>query len=331
MMDTNTPPSKRSSMPFCFLVLPSKASISNHFRRPDLTFEIHLASKPDNLHSFTTHTLWKPLVPHSLVEPPVRFPPSTPSRAYAFFALKSSTLIGSWDRLSVNQIHIHSTRLKTMAASLTQSTYSYLGGPSADQPSDRVLCTHDRNTKLHPPCYANDDSARVDRCIEYFTGQHEWPLWPKRSQNEALDRWSQCHHRLDISLWEEGLDLQYFFHLFDDFIFCAPGRALAHLVEVQWIDHNPKASPCQTKAIPSTGIHPHALIQIQKADPSLPFTGHTAQRILGALLHGMTHAFFICYGCPCLSCRCDVTRSRTVGVPGPRRLARTRAAGIEDV
>ncbi|CAF9937011.1 MAG: hypothetical protein ALECFALPRED_007041 [Alectoria fallacina] len=90
------------------------------------------------------------------------------------------------------------------------------------------------------------------------------------------------------------------------------------------------------------------------SDPSLPFTGQTAQRILGALLHGMTHAFFICYGYPDLSCRCDITRSRTVGVtghgpvwaklcraieaeadghfsglPGPRHLAWTRAAGFQ--
>lgn len=207
--------------------------------------------------------------------------------------------------------------LKTTEARLLESAYSYLNAPNADYSSDRIYCTHDGYTQLHPPCL-NNDSEIVDRCIEYFTGQYEKPNWRKDLQKEALERWSQCQQRLDPTLCSEGLDLQFFFHLFDHYIFCAPTRALKHLVVVQWIDYNPASSSCRPEVLPSSSTHKHprVLIKIQKANPCQPFTGQTAQHILGALLHGMAHAFILCYGCRCNSCSCQVSRSRTLGLTG---------------
>lgn len=208
---------------------------------------------------------------------------------------------------------------KTREASLVVSADIFINATNGDHSSDRIYCTHDGHTQLHPPCYQNDDSGIVDRCIEYFTGQHEEPHWRKDLQKGARERWSYCHQALDTTLWNEGLDLQFFVQLFNDYFFCAPGRALKHLIEVQWTDFNPASPSCQTEPTPSSSTDKHprrALIKIQKADPCQPFTGETAQRILGALLHGMAHALLICYGCACNSCVCQVTRSRTVGLTG---------------
>ena len=206
--------------------------------------------------------------------------------------------------------------------SLLELGYSYNWPSRPDRSPNLVYCAHDGHTKLHPPCYRNEGSANVDGCIADFTGKRKQPdrkqpIWTQRQQREALERWSQSHQRLDITIWKEGLDLQFFFQLFDDFFFCSPGRALTHRVEVQWTDYTPGASHCQTTIVPSsTDKYPGALIKIPKADPSQPFTGQTALRTLSTLLHEMAHAFLICYACDCNTCRCDVTRSDTVGLTG---------------
>ena len=209
---------------------------------------------------------------------------------------------------------------KTREASLLVPSYSFIDGPNGEHSSDRIHCTYDGHTQLHPLCYERNDSDLVDRCIKYFTGQHEEPHWRKDVQKGALERWSQCHQALDTTLWKDGLDLQFFVQLFNDYFFCAPAKALKHLIQVQWTEFDPTSPSCQTSPIPSSSPADKpprgALIRIQRADPCQPITGETAQRILGALLHGMAHALLVCYGCGCNDCRCPVTRSRTVGMTG---------------
>lgn len=228
---------------------------------------------------------------------------------------------------------------KTAVAYLLQSAYGFvriLGGNHSPEP---MYCTHDGATILHPPCYGcygmngendnNDtknsprrygknDSDMVDKCIEYFTAQHKQADWSKWEQKKLLERWNQSHQYLGITPGNGDLDLQHFVQLFMDAFFSNPGTGLKSLVEVQWTDSSPNPSSyCHTQQTASTDTTgPRALIKIPKPDPSLPFTAHTAQRLLSSLLHELAHALLLCHGCDCNSCRCQVTRCGTVGLTG---------------
>ena len=191
-------------------------------------------------------------------------------------------------------------------ANLLLEAHDFING-SCTNPSFDPRCIHREGLVFHAYCYSTA-SCSIESCINSFTRQQsEQSIWQSRLQEAALQRWHQWLPTIDDSLREDALDLQFLFHLFDDYYF--QGR-IKHSTTVQWIEYRPDLSFLGKTPVRGT----RAVIVITKLHPQRVWGRHLVKFLLSTLLHEMAHAFVKLKGCNCPTCICPVYIPKTLGV-----------------
>lgn len=110
-----------------------------------------------------------------------------------------------------------------------------------------------------------------------------------------------------IGIWRgDEFNLQFFFELFDSYLFCGTLRASA---KVQWADFDPEKPGNRGNARDHPDGSGVVLISIVRPVEEL---FHSR---LGTLLHEMVHATFRGLACRCDSCSCKVDSALSRGLP----------------
>lgn len=191
---------------------------------------------------------------------------------------------------------------------LLLEAHNFIEGSGAN-PAFNPRCSICGHLVFHSPCYPTT-SHSIDSCIKIFTRQQpEQSIGPRQMQEAALQRWRQWLPPVDISLREDGLDLQFFFRLFDDYFF--QGRT-KHNTTVGWTEYLPYGEILGRTIVDGT----RAVISITRLHPQEVWTGESVIFLLSTLLHEMAHSFVKLEGCRCPTCLCPMTIPNTRGLSG---------------
>ena len=191
---------------------------------------------------------------------------------------------------------------------LLVDAYDFING-SGTNPPFNPRCIHHEDLAFHAYCYSTA-SRSIDICIDIFTRQQSWQSsWQSQLQEAALQRWHQWLPTIDDSLREDGLDLQFLFHLFDDYYF--QGR-IKHDTTAKWIEYRSGLPLLGMTIVRGT----RAVIFIKKLHPQRVWKRDLVKFLLGTLLHEMAHAFVDLKGCSCPTCVCPANVPNTCGVSG---------------
>lgn len=191
---------------------------------------------------------------------------------------------------------------------LLQEAHIFINGPGTEL-SFNPRCKYCGQLTFHAYC-CSTALRSIDSCISIFTRQQpEQLIWQKRLQDTALQRWHQWFPTVDVSLREDGLDLQFLFLLFDDYFF--QGRT-KYNTTVEWAEYHPNFPILGWTSVPDA----QATIYITRLHPERVWTRQSVKGLLSTLLHEMAHAFVMLKWCNCSTCRCPANICGTRGVSG---------------
>ena len=193
-------------------------------------------------------------------------------------------------------------------ANLLVEAHDFING-SCTNPSFNPMCIHHGELVFHAYCYFTA-SCSINSCTKIFTRHpSEQSIWQSQLQEAALQRWHQWLPGVDISLREDGLDLQFLFDLFDDYFFQGGTK---HNTTVEWLEYLPDLHIYGQTRFQDTG----AVISIMRLQPQRVWTRQSVKRLLSTLLHEMAHVFVQLKGCNCLTCLCPLNASNIRGASG---------------
>ena len=176
-----------------------------------------------------------------------------------------------------------------------------------------------------PARYHSDDL--VEGIVELYTHTPNAICDIQAQAAQPLWTWFNCYEGIDTTTLT---DLEQRLNLLDDYFFCG---ILKRWIAIRWVDEFPGNLRHNGQVYRDPQDETLHIIEI-RIPQEVQVTGVVSfrrfQRLVGTLLHEMTHAAFDIYMCRCCSCSCLINMVDSYGIEGHGPSFRDLGRGIED-